>query len=187
MHRIIRAASFAALALVSAGLSSVCAWAQTDEYWPARPLIDNRSFFSQRLLDLHNRERERIGQPALVWDAQLAQDAKAWANTLAARGDFEHSPAETRINEGENLWRGTAGAYTLEEMMGHFISERHDFRPGVFPAVARSGNWHEIGHYTQVIWPTTRAVGCAVTSRRGTDYLVCRFYPAGNVLGQSVP
>ena len=188
MRRIIRFLSFAALALLSSGGS----WAQSgkhlaERYWPERPLADNRSFFSERLLDMHNRERARIGQPTLVWDARLAQHAKAWANALAARGDFEHSPPALRVNEGENLWRGTAGAYSLEEMVGHFISERHDFQPGVFPAVARSGDWHEIGHYTQMIWPTTRAVGCAVTTQRGVDYLVCRFFPAGNVLGQSVP
>lgn len=187
MHRIIRTFSFAALALMSTGASSLGAADRIDEYWPEQPLIDNRSFFSERLLDLHNREREHIGQPKLVWDARLAQHAKAWADRLAVSGGFEHSPPTMRLNEGENLWRGTAGAYTLEEMVGHFMSERQDFRPGVFPAVARSGNWHEIGHYTQIIWPTTRAVGCAVTTRQGTDYLVCRFYPAGNVPGQNVP
>ena len=187
MHRVIRNVSLAVIAFLSSGATSLAAADRFDDYWPDRPLADNRSFFNERLLDVHNRERERIGQPTLVWDARLAQHAKAWADRLAAGGSFAHSPSALRQNEGENLWRGTAGAYTLEEMVGHFMSERQDFRPGVFPAVARSGNWHEIGHYTQIIWPTTRAIGCAVATRQGTDYLVCRFYPAGNVLGQSVP
>lgn len=167
--------------------SAPAAASRVDEPWPERPLADNGSYFSERLLSVHNGERGRIGQRPLVWDARLAQDAKAWADTLAARGRFEHAPPALRAGQGENLWRGTSGAYTLEEMMGHFISEKRDFHPGVFPAVARSGNWHEIGHYTQMIWPTTRALGCAMASRRGTDYLVCRFWPAGNVVGQRVP
>lgn len=183
MSSIIQSLSLAVLALAS----SVSVSARTGECWPRAPRADNHSYFGERLLDLHNRERERIGQPKLVWDPQLARHAKAWANRLAARGSFEHSPSRQRAGEGENLWRGTAGAYTLEEMVGHFMAERQQFQPGVFPAVAQSGNWHEIGHYTQIIWPTTRAIGCAVATRRGTDYLVCRFYPAGNVLGQAVP
>jgi hypothetical protein len=160
---------------------------RTQEYWPDGPPADNRSDFVERLLDLHNRERARIGQAPLAWDARLAEHARAWANRLAARGRFEHSLPATRPGEGENLWRGTAGAYSLEEMIGHFLAERRDFRPGIFPQVARHGDWHQIAHYTQMIWPTTRTVGCAMTSRRGTDYLVCRYAPAGNVVGQRVP
>jgi uncharacterized protein YkwD len=184
MTRLAQIVAFVLLALAAAVPASA---GRVEEAWPDRALADNRTDFGQRLLDLHNRERARIGQRPLVWDARLADDAKIWADTLAARGAFEHSPAQLRVGEGENLWRGTAGAYTLEEMMGHFISEKRDFHPGVFPEVADDGNWHEIGHYTQMIWPTTRAVGCAMTTRRGSDYLVCRFSPPGNVIGQRVP
>lgn len=184
MRRLAQILSLVLLALAPAVSASA---GRVDEFWPGRELADNRSDFTERLLDMHNRERSRIGQQPLVWDARLAHDAKAWADTLAALGRFEHSPPGLRVGEGENLWRGTSGAYTLEEMMGHFISEKRDFRPGVFPEVARSGNWHEIGHYTQMIWPTTRAVGCAMTTRQGSDYLVCRFSPPGNVIGQYVP
>jgi len=160
---------------------------RTEEYWPDGPAADNRSDFVERLLDLHNRERTRIGQPPLTWDAQLAEHAQAWARELAARDAFEHSQPATRPGEGENLWRGTAGAYSLEEMVGHFLDERRDFRRGIFPQVARDGDWRRIAHYTQMIWPATRTVGCAMASRRGTDYLVCRYAPAGNVVGQRVP
>ncbi len=180
MNRIIRSLLPTVLAL----LSAVPASAQTSDYWPARLRTDDGADFSERLLAIHNRERAQIGEARLEWDAKLAQDAKAWANRLAATGSFEHAPLD---DEGENLWSGTAGAYSVEEMIGHFITERQEFQPGVFPAVARSGNWQRIGHYTQIIWPTTRAVGCAMATRRDIDYLVCRYYPAGNVVGEAVP
>jgi hypothetical protein len=41
------------------------------------------------------------------------------------------------------------------------------------------------GHYTQVVWPATTKLGMAtVRNPRGT-YIVARYEPAGNVLGQS--
>jgi hypothetical protein len=43
-----------------------------------------------------------------------------------------------------------------------------------------------VGHYTQLIWPTTREVGCAVAKGQGNDVLVCRYAPAGNVLGEKI-
>ena len=142
---------------------------------------------SARILALHNLEREHIGAPTLEWDEALAQDAQGWAQSLVASGRFEHSPQVTRRNQGENLFMGTSGFYPIDAMIGSFLEERSDFRPGTFPAVSRSGNWHRVGHYTQLIWPQTRRIGCAIAQGRGDDVLVCRYWPAGNVMGEAVP
>ena len=138
-----------------------------------------------RLLGAHNRERSRLGIASLTWNDRLAAEAQQWANSLARRRAFEHSRG--RKGTGENLWTGTAGAYSPEEMIGGFIDEARFFRPGKFPDVSRSGNWADVGHYTQLIWPATREVGCALARGRSDDVLVCRYWPAGNVMGQRVP
>jgi len=140
-----------------------------------------------RILALHNRERQRTGTPPLEWDEALARNALGWAQVLAASGRFEHSPPGLRRNQGENLFMGTIGYYPVPAMIGAFLKERTDFAPGVFPAVSRSGSWHNVGHYTQVIWRDTRRVGCAIARGRHDDVLVCRYWPAGNVMGQRVP
>jgi hypothetical protein len=140
-----------------------------------------------RLLAAHNRERAAIGVPPLEWDAQLAADAKVWADALAETGTFEHSPADASDPdvEGENLWAGTRGAWSPEEMVGLWLTEKRDYRPGVFPAVSRSRNLENVGHYTQVIWRNTRKVGCALAPGQKEDILVCRYSEGGNVIGES--
>ena len=140
---------------------------------------------TERLLETHNRERSAMHVPPLVWSDQLAVEASTWARDLARRGAFEHSMHTS--GAGENLWMGTAGAYAPEEMIGSFIEEKADFHAGRFPQVSRTGNWVDIGHYSQLIWRDTREVGCALATGHGNDVLVCRYWPAGNVMGQRVP
>lgn len=39
------------------------------------------------------------------------------------------------------------------------------------------------GHYTQMVWATTRRVGCAKKQCPRGDYIVCEYFPGGNVEG----
>jgi hypothetical protein len=153
--------------------------------WDGVP-VDNRTDFRQRLLDSHNVERRRLGLEPLTWNSVLAAHARRWAENLASRGAFEHAKGADLNDEGENLWTGTANAFRVEDMMAHFLKEREDFKPGIFPKVSKTGNWEAVSHYTQIIWPTTREVGCALVSRSGRDWLVCRYAPHGNIEGRPV-
>jgi len=136
-----------------------------------------------RILALHNQERLRLGIRPLDWSDSLAVDARQWAEIMAHGNFFAHSSDTARHDEGENLFRGTAGAYSIDEMIGDFIDERADYQPGTFPDVARDGAWENVGHYTQLIWPGTRQVGCAIARASEWEYLACRYAPAGNVIG----
>lgn len=140
--------------------------------------------FAQRLLTAHNLERDRVGVPRLAWSSKLAGDAQTWADRLAQSDRLEHS--RERSGEGENLWMGQAGAYSAEQMVGGFIAEVQHFRPGSFPDVSMTGRWNDVGHYTQVVWRGTQQVGCAVARGQSNDILVCRYWPAGNVVGEKV-
>jgi hypothetical protein len=81
---------------------------------------------------------------------------------------------------------GSRGAYAPELMVGSWIAERRDFHPGVFPAVSRTGSWSDVGHYTQMIWPSTTTVGCAIHRGSRWDFLICRYTPKGNIDGNRV-
>lgn len=141
----------------------------------------------QRILAEMNRERAAVGVPPLAWDPALAADAAAYVAVLAERGRLDHSPRASRPGQSENLWIGTRGAFTPEQMIGFWAAEKARFRPGVFPDVSSTGNWFEVTHYTQMIWRGTTRVGCATARDRSSDFLVCRFSPRGNVEGQRVP
>ena len=142
--------------------------------------------FPGRVLAAHNRERATMGVPPLVWDNDLGTGAAAWAQQLALTNRFEHSDRKARRGIGENLWMGTHGAYSVEAMVAGWLSEKRFFMPGMFPNNSRSGNWIDVGHYTQLIWPTTQRIGCALASNGRTDYLVCRYATAGNIDGRWV-
>jgi len=151
----------------------------------AQPLVASQ--FPARILAAHNAERAAVGMPPLVWDNDLGTAAGTYAMQMAATGVFQHSDRSARHGIGENLWFGTHGAYSVESMVGAWASEKRMFAPGIFPNVSRTGNWADVAHYTQMIWPTTQRVGCALASTARFDYLVCRYSPSGNIDGKPVP
>lgn len=138
------------------------------------------------MLEAHNIERAEVGLPPLVWNENLVRDAASWADHLARRNLFDHASPEIRRGQGENLWRGTRDRWSPWEMIGFFASEKRYFHPGNFPDVSRTGNWGDVGHYTQIIWPETREVGCAIIRTAADEVLVCRYWPAGNIWGQRI-
>jgi hypothetical protein len=133
------------------------------------------------VLAAHNKYRAELGIPPLTWSDTLAQHAKAWAKELAKKGTLVHAHQQ---GEGENLWMGTSGYFSFTQMVDGWGGEKKYFKYGSFPNVSTSGNWADVGHYTQVIWKDTTEVGCGLAKSSGNDILVCRYGPPGNYMGQ---
>ncbi|TPG13033.1 serine protease [Sphingomonas oligophenolica] len=134
-----------------------------------------------------NAARAAVGAPRLIWDNNLAVDAQRYAQQMARTGRFEHAKHPQLVgDEGENLWKGSRDAYAYREMVGHWLAEKADFVDRPVPDSSRTGRFEDVGHYTQIIWRATRTVGCAMASNATDDYLVCRYLPAGNVVGERV-
>ena len=137
-----------------------------------------------RLLAAHNAERSRAGVPPLRWADSLEAEARVWARELIATDRFAHDPAQH--GHGENLWTGWGGRqFTPEDMIGDWMAEKANYRHGVFPNVSRTGNWSDVGHYTQLVWRDTTHVGCAVETRGDRSVLACRYAPPGNIDGRT--
>ena len=139
------------------------------------------------MLAAHNVARAEVAVPAVELDAALSAAAQDYAEILIANGRFEHSPGSSRPNQGENLWAGTASAFTFQDMVDAWIDEKRFFVAGTFPDVSTTSRWEDVGHYTQIIWRETTKIGCGIASNSQRDVLVCRYSPPGNFIGRTVP
>lgn len=122
----------------------------------------------------HNLVRAEHCAPPLTWSEELAAEATAWANQLAASGcAFRHSPSE----HGENLAAGTSGALDADAVVAMWAreEEKYDYKRAMFSM--------KTGHFTQVVWKDTLAIGCGVATCGGKDTWVCNYDPPGNVEG----
>ncbi len=125
-----------------------------------------------KVLDEHNRYRAKHCAPALTWSDELAAAAQAWAERLRDAGcQFEHSSTKY----GENLAAGTPGHLPPEDVVGMWYDEiaDYDFASGKFEM--------STGHFTQVVWKSSKRLGCGMVSDcNGMDIWVCQYDPPGN-------
>ena len=148
--------------------------------WPA-PADRDQALLRSSVLSLHNKARHDFGVAPVQWNDELAAGALAHAQHMAASGIYGHDRTPGRRKKsGENLWRGQRGLFAYDVMVQVMVDEARLFQPGAFPANSRTGNWSDVAHYTQIVWPTTTHVGCALASSATTDYFVCRYSPTGN-------
>jgi len=154
----------------------------TSTYVPATGKDTSTSSFINDCLEPQNALREEVIAPALTWAPDLAVSAQAYAEELAATDDYKHSG---KAGVGENMNRGTKGAYTVQQLISAWAAEKKYYVAGTFPNVSSTGNWEDVGHYTQVIWKATKEVGCGEASSAKWTYLVCQYKPPGNVQGFS--
>jgi Cysteine-rich secretory protein family len=134
---------------------------------------------------LHNQARCGVNppaasMPALRWDETLAAVAQSWAN----QGVLAHNPNRSSQYQGlggsgyvgENL---ALGASTTRQV-ALWIAERASFN--ALTNTCATGA--VCGHYTQVVWADTVAVGCGLGTVSGSPFLVCNYAPGGNFNGQ---
>lgn len=133
----------------------------------------------------HNIARADYGAPPLAWDPFLAQGARAYASQLSQTGRLAHAPRAGRGTVRENISQGLPG-WNARRLTGSWLNERAYFRPGVFPNVSSTGDWYQVGHFSQMIWPQTTLIGCARGLGAGSSWLVCRYDPGGNKDGRPV-
>lgn len=135
-------------------------------------------------LRLHNQERAMLGLPPLAWSDRLAKAAENWATKLSHGSLLQHDVQGDASEQGENLWMGSRGYYSLDAMIGDWSAEKAWFQRDKVPNISNLGDWEMVGHYSQMVWRDTRSVGCAIAQSSDWDVLVCRYDPPGNVWGQ---
>ena len=174
---------FSTLFAAAALFSAICASPGTAQSWADGATGE----LAERILAAHNRERALVGAPPLVWDASLAAHAASYGPVLSHMHMLVHSPRAGRPGERENLAMAWHGTMSPEQMVGMWSAEKRQLEPGseLFPGISRTGRWEDIAHYTQMVWPTTSHIGCAIYSA-DWDYLICRYSPPGNIDGKPI-
>jgi pathogenesis-related protein 1 len=138
----------------------------------------------RQLLTSHNKARAKVGLGPLVWSDRLAFYAHEWADHLASTSRrMEHRPHSGRWKQehGENLFMGTAGYYGVGDAAAMWEREKSVYDGGTI----NESNVHACGHYTQIVWRTTKRIGCAKVECAGNVIVVCNYDPPGNVLGRT--
>lgn len=135
------------------------------------------------ILKAHNDARAAVnaGLPDLTWSDTLASTASAYSQQCI----WGHSNSQY----GENLFSGTAGAYTVTDAVNLWVSEKAaytyaPFRQNDCDSTKLPPNTSGCGHYTQVVWKNTTQVGCGYALCSGNIILTCNYNPPGNYLNQ---
>lgn len=145
----------------------------------------------QAMLAAHNRWRAQVGVEPLSYSPELAASAQAWADKLKQRHGCQPQHSDTRGSYGENLYWASALLWsdgrrevqhvTAETVVDSWAGERADYS---YPSNScKPGK--ACGHYTQIVWKSTREVGCGHATCDSKDQIwVCRYAPAGNWIGE---
>lgn len=137
--------------------------------------------WQQQWLDAHNEERATKNIAPLKWDKRLVDTARKWTAKLAKECNLVHSD----FGYGENLaasFGGNGKPKTPREVTGMWIKEKnwYDYKTN------KSTNGKAVGHYTQVMWKTSKFVGCwshKCDNKNGYVYS-CNYDPPGNFRGR---
>lgn len=130
----------------------------------------------------HNAARAEVGVEPLTWSTAAAEVAAKYAAKCiwghnADRGDY-----------GENLFAAT-GAATASGVVESWVDEKADYDA----ETGECASGKVCGHYTQVVWSRTTAVGCAKQacsenspfgSSQSWEIWVCNYAPPGNYVGE---
>ncbi|KAK3395042.1 CAP domain-containing protein [Podospora didyma] len=136
--------------------------------------------FTSAVLNSTNLFRTQHNATSVTYNETLAQYASDYLNTGDSDNDdddacppFEHSGGPY----GENLALGCSDVQGCVDMWGNERS-MYNFDDPQFGM--------DTGHFTQLVWKNTTDVGCGRKLCGGNRgwYLVCEYWPRGNVIGQ---
>ncbi|MBO3459874.1 CAP family protein [Aetokthonos hydrillicola Thurmond2011] len=155
---------------------------------------DQLTKFRSEALNEHNAKRalHPINPLTLAPETdELNAGSQQWAEHLLELGKLQHSSSQERNGAGENLYVVyTTRSYEADQVAKQAVDRwygeitNYDYNNPTFSSAT--------GHFTQVVWKNTTTLGCGYAEGAKTVngitynayYTVCRYSPAGNVLGE---
>lgn len=131
--------------------------------------------FSRDLIQEHNSYRRKHDSPPLKWSQDAAAKAQEWADHLASTGRLQHGNHE---GMGQNLAYYSGGTLTAAHTAEMWYNEIENYN------FSRPGFASNTGHFTQMIWASTKEIGIGRAIKGQTTYVVANYTPPGNVQGR---
>ncbi|OIS96796.1 PREDICTED: pathogenesis-related protein PR-1-like [Nicotiana attenuata] len=129
----------------------------------------------------HNLVRATKMELPLTWDSNLEKYAKWWANSRKEDCRLMHSFPEGDFKLGENIYWGSGSTWTPTDAVNAWADEQKYYNYASNSCV----EGQLCGHYTQIVWKSTRKVGCArVICDSGDVFMTCNYFPPGNYIGE---
>ncbi|KAG0275900.1 hypothetical protein BGZ95_008237 [Linnemannia exigua] len=117
------------------------------------------------ILASHNTLRAMHGAPAVTWNADAAKFGDNWLQSC----EFKHSGGKY----GENL---AAGHKDFPTAIKAWYDEVNKYK---FSSPGFTGG---TGHFTQVVWKSTKTIGCARRTCPKWTVYICEYDPPGNIV-----
>uniref|UniRef100_A0A4W3HCT4 SCP domain-containing protein n=1 Tax=Callorhinchus milii TaxID=7868 RepID=A0A4W3HCT4_CALMI len=119
----------------------------------------------------HNDYRKIHKATELVFDQELRDQCKTWADAIAATGTIEDSASKN----GENIWfKPNATEVLGKEPVDSWYEEINDYdfsSPGFSSLTSK---------FTQLIWKETTHMGISYSVGEAGLFVVAQYRPAGN-------
>ena len=136
-----------------------------------------------------NDYRTLANAPPLKWDNSLSRSAQDWVDYLCKNEGcrMRHPSTESEKNQylnnntfGQNLawFEGSPGS-PAESVKNWGPVECKHYDPES-PIIGTDGS--EVGHFTQLVWKSTKSLGCGSATNGNETLYACNYSPAGNVI-----
>jgi hypothetical protein len=143
------------------------------------------------LVAFHNKVRKEAGTEPIKWSPELARFAQEWADEVARSGKLAHRPREGERKQryGENIAWGSGRGYGVLNAAESWYAEMKFYEPGTPIPKPEDFSAFKAGHYTQMVWKDTTAIGAGKATiqegdRKGWLVVVCNYDPPGNISGK---
>ena len=139
----------------------------------------------QQFLEHHNQARRELNISPLQWNENIAAFAQEWADYLANKKNcrliHRYQLKKNEPGYGENIYWGSSAKYfTPLDASISWYNEKDKFN-------GKKITWEGLpktGHYTQMIWSSTREIGAGkAICPSGAIIIVANYNPAGNIIG----
>ena len=131
------------------------------------------------MIAIHNKWRAKVGSPPLRWSDSLAEVAQDWSDQLKKTRGCKMKHRQPN-QFGENIYWSKNKRPDSEDVVNSWASEIEWYD---YPT-NRCQTSKVCGHYTQVVWNSTKEVGCGIGICGNEQVWVCNYDPPGNWVGK---